>query len=484
MSDKQASGVSSSSVPNKPVPGSNVTSRLDRLPWCRFHTVVTIALALGWMLDAFETNVIGSVLGQVTKLWQLTPNQGSSLVSAWVLGMLVGAIVFGYFSDRLGRKKLFILTLIWYAGFSVVTAFSWNYFSLLAFRFLAALGVGGEYSAVTAAMVEFIPSKHRGKTAALILAAFPVGGMISALSAHAFLHSFSADIGWRMGFGLGALLALFGLWVRYAIPESPRWLAMNGQGAEAEKIVGRIEEIVTRQYGAELPPIVEAAYSPPQTQPRVGEQLKELFSRYLGRLTFVCSLNFAQASVVYGITAALSVVILPVVKVPAEDMPKFYFMGYAGSLGGSLLAAYLLDKIGRKATILGGYILVTLAVFNLYFATTPTAVMIGYIVLMFILIGTSNSSYVVSSEIMPVNNRATGLGISVAAGRVGAFFAPLWMGAAYSETHKAAWPLLILTAMTLPGPIAALVWYFKGIEANNRSLEEVSGETQRFPDHP
>ncbi|HEV2328539.1 MAG TPA: MFS transporter [Verrucomicrobiae bacterium] len=475
MNDKRAGGVSS---PGQSAPNPNVTSRLDRLPWCRFHTVVTIALALGWMLDAFETNVIGSVLGQVTKMWQLTPNQGSSLVSAWVLGMLVGAIVFGYFSDRLGRKKLFILTLVWYAGFSVVTAFSWNYDSLLAFRFLAALGVGGEYSAVTAAMVEFIPSKHRGKTAALVLAAFPVGGMISAVSVHEFLLIFPPNFGWRMGFGLGALLAGFGLWVRYAIPESPRWLAMNGQAAEAEKIVNRIEEIAVRQYGADLPPVVEIAHFRPHNQPGVGEQLKELFSRYLGRLLFVCSLNFAQASVVYGISAALSVVILPAVKVPAEQMPTFYFMGYLGSLAGSLLAAYLLDKIGRKVTILGGYVLVTLAVFNLYFASTPMAVMIGNIVLMFVLIGTSNSSYVVSSEVMPVNNRATGLGISVAVGRIGAFFAPIWMSTIYSQTHKAGWPLLILTAMTLPGPIAALVWYFKGIEANNRPLDEVSGESQ------
>lgn len=481
MNDNPATGDGSTGpvqgFPESTICNRSVTLRLDRLPWCRFHTVVTLALALGWMLDAFETNVIGSVLGKVSKLWQLSPGQSSSLVSAWVLGMLAGAIVFGYFSDRLGRKRLFIFTLIWYAGFSVITAFSWNYYSLLAFRFFAALGVGGEYSAVTAAMVEFIPSKHRGKTAALILGAFPVGGMISALSAGAFLRFFPPDIGWRLGFGLGAVLALFGLWVRYAIPESPRWLAMNGKAAEAEEIVKRIEQIVVRQHGAELPPVVEAGRPLRHGPFRVGQQLKELFSRHLGRLVFVCSLNFAQASVVYGITAALSVIILPTVKVPANQMPAFYFMGYAGSLGGSLLAAYLLDKIGRKVTILGGYILVTLAVFNLYFAATPREVLIGYIVLMFILIGTSNSSYVVSSEVMPVNNRATGLGISVAVGRVGAFFAPLWMGTVYSQTHRAGWPLLILTAMTLPGPIAALAWFFKGIEANNRSLEEVSGET-------
>ncbi len=473
MNQKQGIALSSGQIVINP----SVIKRLDRLPWCRFHTVVTIALALGWMLDAFETNIIGSVMGQVTKQWQLSPSQGSALVSAWVFGMAVGALLFGYFADRLGRKKLFILTLIWYAAFSVITAFSWNFYSLLEFRSLAALGVGGEYSAVTAAMVEFIPSRHRGKASALVLAAFPIGGIISALSARVFLHYFPADIGWRLGFGLGALLALFGLWVRYAIPESPRWLAMNGQSAEAEKIVKRVEDVVEREHRIRLEPVIEAAPLAAPEQPRIGQQLKELFSRYLGRLLLACSLNWAQASVVYGITAALSAVILPSVKVSTQDIPNFYLWGYVGSLAGSLLAAYLLDRIGRKAVILGGYILVTLAVFNLYFASTPTAVMIGNIVLMFCLIGTSNSSYVVISEIMPVNNRATGLGISVAAGRVGAFLAPLWTGGIYQHTHQAGLSLLVLTAMTLPGPIAALIWYFKGVEASNRPLEEVSGES-------
>jgi MFS family permease len=252
---------------------------------------------------------------------------------------------------------------------------------------------------------------------------------------------------------------------------------MNGRLPEAEKIVKGVEDIVAREHRVELEPIIASVPVIASEKPNIGQQLKELFSRYLGRLLLACSLNFAQASVVYGITAALSTVILPAVKVPAQDMPTFYFWGYVGSLGGSLLAAFLLDRIGRKATILGGYVLVTLAVFNLYFASTPMAVMIGNIVLMFCLIGTSNSSYVVISEIMPVNNRATGLGISVAAGRVGAFFAPLWLGAVYQSTHQAGLSLLVLTAMTLPGPIAALIWYFKGVEASNRPLEEVSGES-------
>ncbi len=469
-------GSSSTSPGGETKQRGDLIVRLDRLPWSRFHTVVTIALALGWMLDAFETNIIGSVVGQVSKLWQLSPTQGSSFVSSWVLGMAVGAIVFGYYSDRLGRKKLFIVTLVWYAAFSVITAFAWNYYSLLACRFLAALGIGGEYAAVTAAMVEFIPRKHRGKTAALILGAFPIGGILSALSAGYFLHHLPPDIGWRMGFGLGAVLALFGLWVRYAIPESPRWLAANGRDTEAEEIVNRIEESVVREHGIKLEPVTETINWNPLEKPGLARQLKELFSHYFGRLCLACCLNFAQASVVYGISAALNVIILPAVNVLPEERPAFNLMGYVGALAGSILAAYLLDGIGRKATILGGYVLTTAAVFNLYFAATPHAVMIGNIILMFCLIGTSNSSYVVISEIMPVNNRATALGISVAAGRVGAFFAPLWMASVYNQTHQAGWALLILTAMTLPGPIAALIWCVKGVEAKNRSLEEISRE--------
>ncbi len=450
---------------------TNLTVRLDRLPWGRFHTVVTIALGLGWMLDAFETNIIGSVLGQVRQVWHLSKAQGFDLVSSWVLGMAVGAILFGYYSDRQGRKKMFIFTLVWYALFSVVTAVSWNFYSLLAFRFLAAVGVGGEYSAVTAAMVEFIPKKHRGKTSALILAGFPVGGMISALAADFFLNHFSAGVGWRLGFGVGALLAVVGLWVRYAIPESPRWLISHGQGGEAEKIVSAVENSVAAEKGIVLEPVAEFV-SVGNERHSFARQMSELFSRYRWRLALACSLNFAQASVVYGIMALLSVVILPHVNVPAARMPFFYFVGSLAALGGSLLAAVLLDTWGRKGTVFAGYTLATAGLIGLYFAATPTAVLLGYAFVQFCLIGASNSSYVVTSEILPVRNRATGLGLAVAAGRVGAFTAPILLSLAPSPGLA----LLTLTAMTLPGPVAALFWCFKGVEPNRRSLEEVSNE--------
>jgi MFS family permease len=442
--------------------------------------VVTGALALGWALDMFEATIIGSVLGQVTRLWKLSATQGSALVSSWVLGIFLGAIVFGHYSDRFGRKKLFIFTLVWYAAFSVITAFAWNFHALLALRFLAALGVGGEYSAVTAAMVEFIPQTHRGKASALILAAASVGSILSSVFAGFFLNHFSADVGWRLGFGAGAVLAVAGVWVRYAIPESPRWLAAHGHLDQAERIVQSVEESLVAE-GLQLQPVprepapARATFADrPSTRQPFAHRIKELLAHYFGRLTLACSLNFAQASVIYGMLAVLSVIVLPTVKVAPQRMPFFYFVGNLGALGGALLAAALIDTWGRKGTMLLGFTLTSLGVFLLGLASTPPTVMAAYTLIMFSVVWATNAAYVVSSEILPVHNRATGLGLSVAAGRVGAFVAPLLLSFLYQRTHKAGLALMTLTLLSIPGPVASLIWCLKGTEGSNCSLEEIS----------
>ena len=462
--------------------GGQLTARLDLLPWGRFHTVVMGALSLGWALDAFETTIIGSILGQISKVWKLSATQGSALVSSWVLGIFVGAIVFGHYSDRTGRKKMFIFTLVWYAAFSVITAFSWSFSTLLAFRFLAALGVGGEYSAVTAAMVEFIPQKHRGKASALILAAASVGSILSSGFAAYFLNHFPADVGWRLGFGAGAVLAVAGVWVRYAIPESPRWLAAHGRIAEADQIVRAVEDSLRAARASVIlvspdPQPGAASTNEPGSQPHsFWGGVRELLSRYLARLTLACALNFAQSSVIYGMMATLSLIILPTVKVAPERMPAFYFVGNCAALGGGLLAALLIDTLGRKGTVLLGYTMTTLGVLYLCLANTHLTVAAGYSVVMFSVVWATNAAYVVTSEILPVRNRATGLGLAVAAGRIGAFGAPLLLSLIYEHSHRPGLALLALAVLSLPGPAAALVWCFKGTEGSNRSLEEIARE--------
>jgi MFS family permease len=170
-------------------------------------------------------------------------------VSVWAFGTLVGAIAFGYLPDRFGRKKLSLATLLWCALFSVATVFSWNYDSFLFFRVMTALAVGGEYSAVTATMGEFIPKRQRGRTDALILSGFPVGAVLSAAVSYFVLNHLRPDLSWRVGFGFGTTMALLFFWIRRVIPESPRWLLQQGRLREAEAIV---EKIASSAQGARL----------------------------------------------------------------------------------------------------------------------------------------------------------------------------------------------------------------------------------------
>ncbi len=466
---------------NAPVSGTklktNLTARLDRLPWGRFHTVITVALGVGWTLAAFQTNIIGNILGQVAALWKLSPLQESYLVSAWVLGVFVGAMFFGYYSDHQGRKKTFIITILAHAVLSMVTALCWNFYSLLTLRFLTALAIGGEYAVVSPTTAEFIPSRHRGKVTNLILAGFPVGAMLASLAAIFALKHLPPNLGWRMDFLVGAALAVLGLWARFAIPESPRWLAAHGREEEAEQIVSQVEQAIVREKGIVLEPVI-ATTDLGIERPSFGRRLKELFSHYRARLALACSLNFAQASVVYGIMALLAL-ILNSIHVSIARNPSFYFIGNAGGLAGGLLAVFLVDSWGRKGTVFLGYVMTTASAFYLYHARTPGTVLFGYSLLEFSVMWASNSAYVVTSEILPVRIRATGLGIAVACGRVGAFIAPILLSTILTLTHKPSLSLLTLMVMTLPGPVAALIWCFKGIEGKNRSLEEICREVER-----
>ncbi len=161
---------------------SDVTRRLDRLHWSRFHTLITAVLGVGWLLDAFEVNIVGSVLGVIQNVFHLSVTQASWVVSIWLIGIMFGAFIFGYLADRFGRKRLFILTLVMYSFFTLLTALSPNYFFLLVFRFLTAIGVGAEYTAVNSAISEFIPPNNRGKVNTLVMNFWPVGAMIALLS--------------------------------------------------------------------------------------------------------------------------------------------------------------------------------------------------------------------------------------------------------------------------------------------------------------
>ena len=242
---------------------SKVPARLDRLPFSRWHWLVIAALGITWILDGLEVTIVGNIAAVLTDPGSglgLSEGQVGYAGGIYIAGACTGALFFSYLTDRYGRKKLFLITLAIYLFFTVLTAFSWDFWSFVVFRFLAGTGIGGEYSAIYSAIDELIPARLRGRVALWISGSYwggaAVGSLLSVVILNAaFLGTF---YGWRVAFGLGAILALAVLLLRRYVPESPRWLATHGRNDQAEEVAGNIEEQVKRYDGIdELPPVDE-----------------------------------------------------------------------------------------------------------------------------------------------------------------------------------------------------------------------------------
>src|SRR5215213_2830737 len=241
MAVREPSGPSTASQ----VVETDIPARLDRLPWGRFHTLVVVALGVTWILDGLEVTIAGTVAGALKESPVLRfSNADVGLAgSAYLAGAVLGAIFFGWLTDRLGRKKLFFITLVVYLAATAATAFSWNLWSFLLFRFFTGAGIGGEYTAINSTIQELIPARVRGWTDLVINGSFWVGAALGAAGSIVLLDPtvFAPDIGWRLAFLIGAGLGLVILVMRLWIPESPRWLMTHGRASEAEAVVADIE---------------------------------------------------------------------------------------------------------------------------------------------------------------------------------------------------------------------------------------------------
>src|SRR5258707_2864457 len=234
---------------------TDVPARLDRLPWTRFHTLVIIALGITWVLDGLEVTIAGSIAGalQESPVLHFTAAQIGLVSSAYLAGAVSGALLFGYLTDRLGRRKLFMVTLGLYLTATAATAFSWDFWSFALFRLLTGAGIGGEYTAINSAIQELIPARYRGRTDLAVNGSFWVGAALGALGAVVLLQPglLPPDLGWRSAFGIGAVLGLGILFLRQWIPESPRWLMLHARLDECEKVIAGIEARVRAASGIE-----------------------------------------------------------------------------------------------------------------------------------------------------------------------------------------------------------------------------------------
>jgi len=236
---------------------TDIPARLDRLPWTRFHTLIVVALGITWILDGLEVTLAGSIAGalQESPVLRFDAAEVGLVGTAYLIGAVTGAVLFGYLTDRFGRRKLFFVTLGLYLTATAATAFSWGFWSFALFRSLTGAGIGGEYTAINSAIQEFIPARFRGRTDLAINGSFWIGAALGAAGAVLFLQpgTLPPDWGWRAAFGIGAVLGLGILMLRRFLPESPRWLILHARPGEAEAVMEQIERRVVHATAALLP---------------------------------------------------------------------------------------------------------------------------------------------------------------------------------------------------------------------------------------
>lgn len=442
--------------------------RLDRAPWNPLHTRIAAALGVGWALDAFEVQIIGSVIPSIAEQWHLSHRQQIWVFVVWFVGIGVGAGLFGHLADRVGRKRLFVATLLLYSLAAVATSLSPSYGFFLAFRFLTGLGVGGEYSAVASAIAEFMPARMRGRTNATVMNMWSIGGIVAGLVGILFVSAVLGTSGWRYALLFGAVSALYALYARRLIPESPRWLASQGRTAEAEAIVERISGM----------PADRVAPGHPAPYVSMRDGLRELWSEHRGRLLYGMTLDFSEAAAYYGLFTFLSVFVLTdsQVHVSATAVPYYYVVANVGGLAGGLVVAWALDALGRKPTVLFAYTAAALSVLVVAAAATtgsPGLTLAAFTLAVGCATAAWVSAYPTFSELFPTHLRATGVGASVAVGRVGAIIGSILLG----ETASAfgLWSgFAVLAALWSIGAVAAGVWWLRGVEARGMSLEALA----------
>ena len=464
---------------------SDIPARLDRLPWSRWHWRVVLALGVAWVLDGLEVTIVGSIGGVLERAdtLALSAAQIGWAGSLYVGGAVVGALAFGRLADALGRKRLFLLTLLVYMSATVATAFSNGFVGFAICRFVTGIGIGGEYAAFNSAIDELIPARVRGRVNLAINGSFWIGAAIGALLSLVLLDArvLGPQQGWRAGFLLGAALAVAILLVRRHVPESPRWLLARGRAAEAERIVAQIEDSVRAQHRQPLEAIAadDGVAFARTTLPTLAEVTHVLLRRYRRRSAVVLALMVSQAFFYNAIFFTYALVLTRFYAVEPTQVGLYIIPFAAGNVLGPLLLGPLFDHVGRRVMIATTYALsgIGLAltgigfVLDVFDATTQT---LAWSAVFFLASAAASSAYLTASEVFPLEMRALSISIFYAVGTgAGGFAAPALFGALIESGSRAnvfvgyaIGALLVLAA-------AVIAWRY-AVDAERQPLEHVA----------
>jgi MFS family permease len=466
---------------------SRVPARLDRMPWSRWHWLIVVSLGATWILDGLEVTLAGSLGGILTRreTLGLTDTQVGASATFYLAGAVLGALLFGYGTDRLGRKKLFFITVAVYLVATGLTAFSWNFASYAFFRALTGAGIGGEYAAINSAIDELIPARVRGRVDLMINGSYWLGAALGA-GATIFLldpRRLPIWLGWRCAFGIGATLGLIIIFFRRWIPESPRWLMIHGRNQEAERIVGEVER---RIVGWNTAGITDPGYSdapPTRIRTRTHTPWHEIWDAIVHehrRRSFLgLVLMLTQAFFYNAIFFTYALVLIRFYSVPAKDVGGYLLFFALGNMLGPLLLGHLFDTIGRKKMIAATYglagILLALTgwLFHAGLLTAQTQTL-AWTIIFFIASAAASSAYLTVSEIFPLEIRALAIAIFYAIGTLaGGVGAPTLFGWIIGTGSITALFIGYLVAAALM-IFGALVEAWIGVPAERRSLEDVA----------
>jgi MFS family permease len=469
--------------PETPLITTDIPARLDRLPWASFHWLVVLALGASWAIDGLEVTLTGAVSGVLQDSATLGLGSGEigALGSFYLAGAVLGALVCGYLTDRHGRSKLFFITLGIYLAGTLLTAFSWDFWSMGACRVITGFGIGGEYAAINSAIDELIPARVRGQVNLFINGSYWVGAAAGSAATLLLLDPFffPIDLGWRLGFGIGAALGLAVLFARRYVPESPRWLTIHGRHDHAQAVVSAIEARVARATGAAATEPLESLTIHPHTHVGLGLVMTTMFKSYPRRALLGMALITSQAFLYNAIFFTYALVLTRFYDVPPASTGLYLLPFALANFLGPLALGWLFDRVGRRVMIASTYALsaVLLLVTGALFAAgeltafTQTAL---WGAIFFVASAAASSAYLTVSEVFPLELRALAIALFYALGTAtGGMLAPWLFGVLIGSGERGAVFAGYAFGATLMLAAAAIEAWL-GVDAERTSLERIA----------